>query len=157
MYCLKIEKKIKNSFFYYFKQKTSLNFTKKNEKFQKIYRLEPVNQPRLYKSVTSRIEHFYSDSIVINPSYYRKSQLVWEWFLWFGCSLPFYCDGNTFKSFTFSINYMDKNIIYQKELWPKGLIINRYFYNKTTLLQLIYLFIKLIKMPTRNLRCSNQL
>ena len=25
---------------------------------------------------------------------------------------------------------MDKNIIYQKELWPKGLIINRYFYNK---------------------------
>ena len=43
---------------------------------------------------------------------------------------PINTSHNKFKSFTFSINYMDKNIIYQKELWPKGLIINRYFYNK---------------------------
>ena len=38
-----------------------------------------------------------------------------------------------FKSFTFDINYLDKDIIYKKELWPRGLIVNRYFFNKNSI------------------------
>ena len=37
---------------------------------------------------------------------------------------------NKFKSFTFSIKYKDKDIVYKKDLWPSGIKVNRYFYNK---------------------------
>lgn len=39
---------------------------------------------------------------------------------------------SSFNSFVFSIDYIKRDVIYQKDLWPSGLVINRYFYKKTS-------------------------
>ena len=36
-----------------------------------------------------------------------------------------------FQSFKFNINYLDKDVISKKEIWPRGLIINRYHFKNT--------------------------
>ena len=38
---------------------------------------------------------------------------------------------SSFNSFVFSIDYIKKDIVNQKDLWPSGLVINRYFYKRT--------------------------
>ena len=39
---------------------------------------------------------------------------------------------NNFKSFCFSIDYLDREIIKNKEIWPRGLVVNRLINKKST-------------------------
>lgn len=39
---------------------------------------------------------------------------------------------NNFKSFCFSINFLDREIVKQKEIWPRGLVVNRFINGKNS-------------------------
>lgn len=36
------------------------------------------------------------------------------------------------KSFTFAIDYFDREIIKNKEIWPRGLIVNRFIFKRAS-------------------------